>query len=211
MEWIVQLPILFFSVMFHEVAHGLCALRQGDDTAQRAGRLTFNPLPHVDLMGTLVLPVFCLLSSLPLVGWAKPVPVSPARMSNRRWGPFRVALAGPVSNLALALLAAIFFRLIVGAPAFVPVFRRNLLNALFFGASINVFLAFFNLLPVHPLDGGKVASALLPAGLRRSYDRHAPYGFMIVMLLVSFGLVHTLVGVPSRLTLELFMRLGLIW
>ncbi|MBI3551001.1 MAG: site-2 protease family protein [Elusimicrobia bacterium] len=211
MEWIVQLPILFFSIMVHEVAHGLTALRHGDDTAKRAGRLTFNPLPHIDIMGTVLLPVFCMLSHLPMVGWAKPVPVNPTRLRGRRWGTFRVALAGPVSNLALGLTAAILFRAVASLPPVFPLFQYNLRNALLFAVSVNIFLAFFNLLPVHPLDGGKVMSGLLPLRYRLSYDRHAPYGFMIVVLLVSFGLVNTLVMAPSRLTLELFARLGLIW
>lgn len=211
MEWIVQIPILFFSIIVHEVAHGLTALREGDDTAKRAGRLTFSPIPHIDIMGTVLLPVFCALSHLPMVGWAKPVPVNPSRLKNRRWGGLRVALAGPVSNLALSLLAAISFRIVGSLPPYFPQFQQNFMEAMLFAVTINVFLAFFNLLPVHPLDGGKVMSGLLPGKYRLAYDRHAPYGFMIVILLVSFGALNTVVMAPSRLTLELFVRLGLIW
>jgi Zn-dependent protease len=210
-EWIVQIPILFFSIIVHEVAHGWTALRQGDDTAKRAGRLTFSPLPHIDIMGTVLLPVFCALSHLPMVGWAKPVPVNPSRLKNRRWGGLRVALAGPVSNLALSLLAAISFRVVGSLPPYFPQFQQNFMDAMLFAVTINVFLAFFNLLPVHPLDGGKVMSGLLPFKYRVAYDRHAPYGFMIVVLLVSFGVLNSVVMAPSRLTLELFVRLGLIW
>jgi Zn-dependent protease len=210
-EWIVQIPILFFSIIVHEVAHGLTALREGDDTAKRAGRLTFSPIPHIDIMGTVLLPVFCALSHLPMVGWAKPVPVNPSRLKNRRWGGLRVALAGPVSNLALSLLAAISFRIVGSLPPYFPQFQQNFMEAMLFAVTINVFLAFFNLLPVHPLDGGKVMSGLLPGKYRLAYDRHAPYGFMIVILLVSFGALNTVVMAPSRLTLELFVRLGLIW
>jgi Zn-dependent protease len=210
-EWIVRLPILFFSIMVHEVTHGIVALRQGDDTAKRAGRLTFNPLPHVDIMGSVLLPIFCLVSHLPLIGWAKPVPVNPTKMRRRRWGTFIVALAGPVSNLVLALGAAVLFRAVASMSFISPEFQKNLLGALLFGVSINVFLAFFNLLPIHPLDGGKVMSGLLPQRYRIRYDRHAPYGFAIILLLVSFGWVNRLVVAPAELTLDLFMKMGLIW
>ncbi len=210
-EWIVQLPILFFSVIVHEVSHGLVALRQGDDTAKRAGRLTFNPVPHIDIMGTILLPAFCFISHLPMVGWAKPVPINPLKMRGRRWGTFRVALAGPVSNLLLALAAAVAFRVDASLPQKFPQFQRNFMSAMIFAVEINVFLAFFNLLPVHPLDGGKVMSGLLPLRARLNYDRHAPYGFMIVVLLISFGVVGKVVTIPSMLTLELFKSMGLIW
>lgn len=207
----MQLPILFFSIMIHEVSHGLVALRNGDDTARRFGRLTFNPLAHIDPLGTIFLPFFCLLFGIPLVGWAKPVPIDPSRLRGRRWAILRVAAAGPLSNLGLSLGSALFFRLVAGLPAFLPQFQRNILNALLFAVSVNLFLAFFNLLPVHPLDGSKVASALLPLDYRLVYERHVPYGFMIIILLISMGFVKPLVTIPSVLTLNLLTRLGLIW
>lgn len=211
MEWVVQLPILFFSIMIHEVSHGLVALRNGDDTARRAGRLTFNPLPHVDLYGTIVLPALCYMSHLPMIGWAKPVPVDPARMRRPRWALLRVALVGPASNIALSLAFALLFRATSSLPGFFPGFQLTLRNALLFAVSINLFLAYFNLLPIHPLDGGKVLSALLPVKLRRRYDRHRPFGFLIIVLLLSLGLLHAAVARPSLATLELYHRMGLIW
>ncbi len=210
-EWIVQLPILFFSIMVHEVSHGLVALRNGDDTARRAGRLTFNPLPHIDLYGTIVLPALCWMSHLPMIGWAKPVPVDPARMRKPRWSLFRVALVGPASNIALSFAAALLFRLTGSLPGVFPTFQATLRNALLFAVSINLFLAYFNLLPIHPLDGGKVLAALLPPKLRRRYDRHRPYGFLIIVLLISFGLLHAAVARPSLATLDLYRRMGLVW
>ncbi len=211
MEWIVQLPILFFSVMVHEVCHGWVALRNGDDTARRAGRLTFNPLAHLDPVGSVLLPLFCLLSRLPLVGWARPVPVDPSRMVRPRWALFRVALVGPVSNLALGLGAALLFRGLASVPAFFPDFQNTCLNVLLFTVSVNLFLAFFNLIPVHPLDGGKVASALLPPRLRDAYERHAPYGVMIIVGLMVLGLTGPLVRAPSAAAMGALARLGLIW
>ena len=197
--------------MVHEVSHGLVALRNGDDTARRAGRLTFNPLAHVDLLGSVLLPMFCLVSHFPLVGWAKPVPVNSAHLVGRRWALLRVAAAGPGSNLVLSLVAAVAFRLLAGVPAFFPRFQATLLNVLVYAVGVNIFLAFFNLIPVCPLDGSKVLSALLPLKARLRYERHAPYGFLIILTMIAFGLTRTLVAVPSSFAISLLARLGLIW
>ncbi len=211
MEWIVQLPILFFSIMIHEVSHGLTALRNGDDTAKRAGRLTFNPAAHVDPLGSVALPLFCLITHLPLVGWAKPVPVNASHLVSRRWALLRVALMGPLSNILLGVAAALMFRLVASLPAFFPQFQATILNALLFAVSVNLFLAFFNLIPIHPLDGSKVLSGLLPTRYRLTYERHVPYGVMIIVMLISFGVVKQLVTTPALLTLNLLAKLGLIW
>ena len=207
----MQLPILFFSIMIHEVSHGLVALRNGDDTARRAGRLTFDPRAHIDPFGTLFLPLMCYTMHLPMLGWAKPVPVNPARLVGRRWAMLRVALMGPLSNLALSLIAAVLFRVIAGVPAFSPHLQGTILNALIFAVTVNIFLAYFNLLPIHPLDGSKVLSGLLPLEWRRLYERHIPYGMIIIVLMISFGAVRHLVTTPSQLTLALLVKAGLIW
>lgn len=211
LAWLIQLPILFFSIIVHEVSHGLVALRNGDETARKAGRLTFNPVPHIDLFGTIVLPVLCYASHLPMLGWAKPVPVNPAQLRRPRWSLLRVALIGPASNIALSLAAAFLFRATAWLPAAAAGYQVTLRQALLFAVSINLFLAFFNLIPVHPLDGSKVLGMLLPQRVRRRYDRHRPYGFMIIVLLLSFGLLHMLVLRPSAAALELYRRMGLIW
>ncbi len=210
MEWIVQLPILFFSIMVHEVSHGLVALRNGDDSALRAGRLTFNPAVHIDPLGTVFLPLVCLLAHLPLLGWAKPVPVNPSHLADRRWSLLRVALAGPASNLGLSLGAALLFRLVSGLPSWFPRYQGALLGTLLFTVSVNLFLAFFNLLPVHPLDGSRILSSLLPPRQRLGYESHRPYGFMIILLLIGIGLLRPLVTAPSLLALDLLTRLGLL-
>lgn len=211
MEWIVQLPILFFSIMVHEVSHGLVASRQGDQTARDAGRLTLNPGPHIDMLGTVLLPLFCKLVSLPMVGWAKPVPVDAARLAGSRWALLRVALVGPASNIALSFCAALLFKAAGALPGFFPNFQLTVRNALLFAVSINLFLAFFNLIPIHPLDGSKVLGQLLPPRLRERYMRHAPYGFMIIIFLIAMGYLHGLVARPSLAALELYRRMGLIW
>lgn len=211
MEWIVQLPILFFSIMIHEVAHGLVAFRHGDDTARKAGRLTFNPIPHIDPVGTIMLPLFCRLVSLPMIGWAKPVPVDPKKLDAPRWSVLRVALVGPVSNIALSFCAALLFKMTSFIPGFFPNFQLTVRKALIFTVSINLFLAFFNLIPIHPLDGSKVFAQLLPKRARELYMRHARYAVFILVLLIARGWIHWIVVPPSFAALELYRRMGLIW
>ncbi len=211
MEWIIQLPILFFSIMFHEVSHGLVALRNGDDTAKLEGRLNFNPVSHIDPVGTLILPLACLLAGIPMIGWAKPVPVNPNLLGNDRWALVRVALIGPVSNLALSLACALLIKVLISLPPFMPGLMTAMVEALLFGVVCNLFLAFFNLIPIHPLDGSKVLSGVLPLRHRLSYERHAPYGFMIILAMVYIGALRPLVSAPSNLVLGLFSRLGLLW
>lgn len=211
MEWIVQLPILFFSIMIHEVSHGWVAARHGDPTARQAGRLTLNPIPHIDLFGTVLLPLFCKLISLPMIGWAKPVPVDAQKLAGPRWSLLLVALVGPLANLALSFCAALLFKFTGIVPGFFPNFQLTLRNALLFAVSINLVLAFFNLIPIHPLDGSKVLGQLLPEKARARYMKHAPYGFMIIVFLVAMGYLHSLVAKPSLAALELYRRMGLIW
>ncbi|MBI3505071.1 MAG: site-2 protease family protein [Proteobacteria bacterium] len=211
MEWIVQIPILFFSVVVHEVSHGLLAWARGDDTAEKAGRLTLNPIPHVDPFGTIVLPMLCHLLHAPLFAWAKPVPVNPRRMKQAKRDLMQVALVGPGANVALAVVAAILFKVSASVAIFTPAFQSTVLDALAFAIHINLFLAFFNLIPVHPLDGSKVMSGLLPKRLRLQYDRHIPYGMAILMLLMLTNATRWIVVLPSSLTLDLFNKLGLIW
>lgn len=211
MEWIVQLPILFFSIMFHEVSHGLIALRNGDDTARRHGRLSFNPLVHVDPVGTIFLPVLCLLAHVPPIGWAKPVPVDAGALRDPRWAMVRVAMIGPASNIFLSFAAALLFKLTAIMPAFFPPFQGTMLNALLFAVQVNLMLAFFNLIPIYPLDGSKVLSGLLPLDLRRTYERHIPYGFVLILLFVYLGVMRPFVMIPSALVLGFLVKLGLIW
>lgn len=210
MEWIIQLPIVFFSIMFHEVSHGWTALRHGDSTAQRQGRLSFNPMVHIDPVGTLILPVFCLLAGLPPIGWAKPVPVNAGALRGGLSSMITVAAMGPLSNITLSLFAALAFKILIQLPALEPGYQTTIMQALIFAIQVNLFLAFFNLVPIHPLDGAKVVSGLLPWRMRRSYDQHQPYGFALILILVYFGAMQPLVSVPSRLTLNLMIRVGLL-
>ncbi|MBI4056064.1 MAG: site-2 protease family protein [Elusimicrobia bacterium] len=210
MDWIILLPILFFSIVVHEFSHGWMAHRHGDDTAYLSGRLTFNPLPHIDLWGTILLPVLCRLLNAPLIGWAKPVPVNPNRLHHPRSDMVRVALIGPVSNLSLALMAAILYRLTVMAHLFPADFELTLMRVLFFTVQLNLSLAFFNLIPVHPLDGSQVVSGLLPYRWLAQYERHAPYGFYIILILLYTNALGVLVGVPVQMSALLLVRMGLL-
>lgn len=175
--WI--LPVLF-AVTFHEAAHGFIASRLGDDTALRAGRVTFNPLRHIDLFGTVVLPAVLLILSggRIMFGYAKPVPVNFSRLRNPRRDMILVAAAGPSANIAMAIAAATAIHLSTAIPGiFGNWVGYNLYNAVW----INALLAIFNMLPVPPLDGGRVAVGLLPDRLARLLTRVEPAGFTIIL------------------------------
>ena len=190
MEWILQLPVLFFSVIFHEFAHGYTAHRRGDDTAYLSGRLSFNPLPHIDPVGTVLLPAACVFMGFPAIGWAKPVPVNPYRLHNPRSDMAMVAFSGPLSNIFLALVAAITFKLITMAYGFLPgELAVTLLKTLGFAVVINLLLAVFNLIPVFPLDGSQIALGLLKGRALEIYEKHLPYGVYIIIGLLVSGLL----------------------
>ena len=200
--WLIPLVI---AIVFHEVSHGLVANALGDPTARLRGRLSFNPIRHVDPFGTLLLPMILAVSGAPIFGWAKPVPVIAGRLRNPRWHMILVALAGPGMNFLLALVAAL---LLAGLFALAPTgiawafIGQNLLNFL----AINIFLAIFNLLPMPPFDGGHVVEGLLPRRLAVHYRKLGRYGFLllIVLLLVvpmlfpSANIVERLIGPPAN-------------
>jgi Zn-dependent protease len=174
--WVLPLII---AITFHEAAHGFVAHHFGDNTAWDRGRVSFNPLKHIDPFGTLILPAVLLLSHSPfLFGYAKPVPVNFRALRHPRIDMVWVALAGPATNIALALVAAAAFHLLAFAPADAAQWiADNLKNALV----INVVLAIFNMLPIPPLDGGRVAVGLLPNALAVPLSRLEPYGMLILI------------------------------
>lgn len=188
MEALLIIPVLLLSVVIHEVAHAQVARWEGDDTAYKLGRITLNPIPHLDLMGSLIVPLlFILLPGDFLFGWAKPVPVNPGNFRVRKWGEIRVSLAGITANLILAIL---FTLLIVG----VVLLRKAtgdlagvwgvIAQAAWYGVFINLILAIFNLIPIPPLDGSHVVYHLLPARLGARYRELGRYGLVVIMLLV---------------------------
>ncbi|MBB4153871.1 Zn-dependent protease [Sphingomonas jinjuensis] len=209
--WIVPLVI---AIVFHEVAHGWAARWLGDPTARDLRRLSFNPIRHVDPVGTVLLPLGLAVAGAPVFGWAKPVPVDASRLRNPRWGMVLVALAGPGMNFALALLAAIAIG-VVGSVATGPVgafLTANLFNFIL----VNVFLALFNLLPVPPLDGSHVLEGVLPRPLAMQYAKLARYGLLIVILLIvvvpmvfpNANLIGRIVVPPAQAVVEALLRLA---
>lgn len=196
---IFLIVVIMFSAIIHEVAHGYAADKLGDPTARYAGRLTLNPIPHLDPFGSLLLPLILALSGSPIFfGWAKPVPYNPYNLkASPRWGEAIVAFAGPLSNFVIALLSALIIR--------AGVLPLEVGGVVFLIVLTNIMLGIFNLIPIPPLDGSKILSALLPLSLRRGYDEWRtrlefnPFlGFGLVVLFIvvagnAFGtLVYTL-------------------
>jgi Zn-dependent protease len=196
--FLIIVPLLLVSVSVHEFAHGWVAYLLGDTTAKDSGRLTLNPFAHVDRMGMVVVPILLALTIGIPFGWAKPVPVNAMNLRNPKRDMIWVALAGPVSNIILAFLGV----MIIKAGLFSG---ESLLSiALMFFVIMNLSLACLNVLPIPPLDGSRVLSALLPRRQAITYARLEPYGFLIVLALLYFGFVGTWIRAGMGFFLNLF-------
>ena len=185
---IVQYICLLFSLCVHEAAHALMADRCGDPSARLMGRATLNPLPHIDPMGTVILPLFMMFTGIPfLFGWAKPVPFNPRNLRNMRRDPALIALAGPMANLAMMVLFAIILRIVVVTMGLTP--DADGLNAVFMVVfsmvMINMALMAFNLIPIPPLDGGHLLYPFLPAAGQRLIEQIGPFGIFIAIFVAS--------------------------
>ena len=188
--FILVAPILLFSVVAHEYAHGYAALRQGDPTAQSLGRLTWNPVKHIDPFLTILMPLVMFMTLGVAFGGAKPVPVDPRNYRNYRRGDIIVSLAGIAANLALAVLLTVSIIAVHYVARLVPALSSfvGFMQLMFiYGITINLLLAVFNLMPIPPLDGSHVVKHLLPPAWARQYQRLAGVGFMLLIALVVFG------------------------
>jgi Zn-dependent protease len=182
LETIFILIVLYFSVVIHEIAHGSCALILGDDTAKREGRLTLNPIAHLDPIGTIFFPLILLILTFgrgPIFGWAKPVPVNPLNFRDKKWGIVKVSLAGPATNLLIAILFSFLSRFN---------FPRATIEFFEIISVYNFSWAFFNLLPLPPLDGFHILYQILPDRFFQIKFFLLQYGFLILLILIFFGL-----------------------
>jgi Zn-dependent protease len=213
--WIV--PILI-AITFHEAAHAYAAWKLGDDTAHRMGRVTFNPFKHVDPFGTVLLPALLFLTKAPfLFGWAKPVPVAFGRLGSPRRDMALVALAGPLTNVMLAFVSAVLLRIV---PLLPEAIAPWLVQTLYQSILLNLILAIFNMMPIPPLDGGRVVTSILPNVLAKPFARLERYGFIILLgimfLLPMLGrqigtdlnLFRWAVSVPLRWLTPFFLSLA---
>ncbi len=187
-ESLISILILLYSAILHEIAHAWCASNLGDDTARNLGRLTLHPRPHLDPIGSILLPLLFLFSqSSFFFAWAKPVPINVNRLQNPRLDIIWIAVAGPLTNLTVALFAGLIFKGLGHFP-FSIVYILPLVAAVI---QINIILALFNLLPIPPLDGSKILSGILPQPLSRYYNQIAPYGIWIILsILLMSSFLH---------------------
>jgi len=181
MIYVFQIIVLIFSAIIHEYMHGWMAYRLGDSTAKDAGRLTFNPFAHLDWFGSFLLPLIMVVSNMPFVfGWAKPVPYNPYNLKDKKYGEAKVALAGPLGNLIVAIFFGLFLRL-------VPLSSLTFVFLISTIITINLILMIFNLIPIPPLDGSKILAAFLPAKARQKYLSLERYGFIFILLFIMLA------------------------
>lgn len=181
---IFYILIVLFSVVIHEISHGFTANLLGDPTAKMQGRLTLNPIKHLDPVGSIILPALLYFTGAPVIGWAKPVPFNPYNLRAGKWGPGIVAIAGPISNIIVAIVFSVFIRLNIMF-SFAPTIFTELCIVI---VSLNVVLAIFNLIPIPPLDGSKILFAALPYRFRYIETFLERYGLFLIILFLFWGI-----------------------
>ncbi|PWU22830.1 MAG: site-2 protease family protein [Bdellovibrio sp.] len=204
--------VLLFSLCFHECAHGWVAKLRGDNTAQVMGRLTMNPFPHMDMMGTVLLPIMTIVfnsmgAHLPLFGWARPVPINDRNLKNPRTDMFWIALAGPLANVFLAVVGILL--LVTAAEFFITLPMFNGVRALLQQFILtNLFLAFFNIIPLYPLDGAKVLARFLPRSVNYKLEQNEQTSSLILLMLIMIGALRYL-AIPVLWSYEKLLHLAL--
>ena len=213
----ILIPCLIVAIVFHEVSHGWSAKMLGDPTAKEARRLSLNPLRHVDPVGTVVLPGVMALIGGPVFGWAKPVPVNKWRLNNPRFGMMAVAAAGPGSNFVMAGIAAVVLGLLARGidPGNVSAAMQWTITGIDYFILINIFLAFFNLLPIPPFDGSHIVEGLLPRSAARAYEKLRPLGMLLLVAVIALswffpdlGIIENIVWPPVEWLRGLYIGLA---
>jgi Zn-dependent protease len=209
---ILSLFVVLFAITIHEASHGYAALKMGDPTAYQMGRITLNPIRHIDPVGTILLPLILIIMGAPPFGWAKPVPVNPLNLKDPRKDNLIISIAGPLSNLSVAVIAFVIIKILMslnpslfyGRGGFTNLLSP-LIQILYLTIVINVILAIFNLIPIPPLDGSGVVTGLISQEAADKYEQIRPYGFFILILLIMTGVIGRILGVVLRIV-DSFIR-----
>jgi Zn-dependent protease len=200
---VVSLFVVLFAITVHEASHGWAALKRGDPTAYHMGRITLNPIHHIDPIGTILLPLLLIIMGAPPFGWAKPVPVNPLNLKNPRRDNLLISAAGPLSNFLVAFIAYLGIHVLKNLASAQGSGAFNILSAiyliLYYTIVINVILAIFNLIPIPPLDGSGVLMGVLSEEAAQKYEQIRPYGFFILILLIMTGVIGRILGAILRI------------
>lgn len=206
-QGIISLFVVLFAITVHEASHGWAALKMGDPTAFHMGRITLNPIRHIDPVGTILLPLILIIMGAPPFGWAKPVPVNPLNLKDPRKDNLIISIAGPASNISVAVVAFIILKILMNLnPSLLYTGGGGMSSLLspiimlvYYTIVINVILAFFNLIPIPPLDGSGVVMGLISEEAAQKYEQIRPYGFFILILLIMTGFIGRILGVVLRI------------
>jgi Zn-dependent protease len=206
-EGIISLFVVLFAITVHEASHGWAALKMGDPTAFHLGRITLNPIRHIDPIGTILLPLMLIIMGAPPFGWAKPVPVNPLNLKDPRRDNLIISIAGPASNISVAVVAFIILKILINLnPSLfystgggLSSLLSPLITIVYYTIVINVILAIFNLIPIPPLDGSGVVMGLISEEAAQKYEQIRPYGFFILILLIMTGAIGRVLGVVLRI------------
>lgn len=204
-EYLLYAVVILFSITVHEVAHAYVAYLRGDDTAKMSGRITLNPISHIELFGSIILPVMLLLMKAPIFAWAKPVPIDYRKLKNPKLDILLVSLAGPASNLLLAFFSGLVIRLVGAFPNFTASFSVSIEHCFSMMIKVNARLLIINMIPIPPLDGSKIMAYFLPVELRTKYLNLNPYiGFIILNLVLLSDMTNGIINLIINFFVMIF-------